>query len=375
MVFVWPAWAADDEAARVVVLANASNAESIQLAEAYVERRGIPHANLIALPLPMDEIVTWAQFVEFLHRPLQDELLRRGWIDAVAMDLFDEAGRRKIAVSSHRISYLVVCRGVPLAVAHEPALEALPVAPNGRAEFRTNAAAVDSELSLLAWARPPVNGWVANPLFGSEGVSLEGRQVIRVSRLDGPTHAQALALIDGALHAERHGLAGRAVFDLGGPEPMGDRWLEDAMTVARGAGFNLTVDREPATFTGELEAGTVALYFGWYAPDANGPFVAPGFRLAPGAVALHIHSLSARTLRREQEGGWTGPLVALGAAAAVGNVAEPYLQLTHRPDLFLRALVAGETLGEAAYRSLPALGWMSIVVGDPLYRPFLHRTP
>jgi uncharacterized protein (TIGR03790 family) len=112
------------------------------------------------------------------------------------------------------------------------------------------------------------------------------------------------------------------------------------------------------------------LYFGWYAPDANGPFVPAEPRLARGAIAIHIHSLSARTLRRETDAGWAAPLVAKGAAATFGNVAEPYLQLTHRPDLLLQALAKGATLGDAAYEALPALGWMAVLVGDPLYRPF-----
>ena len=35
-----------------------------------------------------------------------------------------------------------------------------------------------------------------------------------------------------------------------------------------------------------------------------------------------------------------------------------------------RALSAGRTLGDAAYYALPALSWQTIVIGDPLYRPF-----
>jgi hypothetical protein len=56
--------------------------------------------------------------------------------------------------------------------------------------------------------------------------------------------------------------------------------------------------------------------------------------------------------------------------ATVGNVFEPYLELTHRPHLFLRALARGATLAEAAYFSLPELSWQAILIGDPLYRPF-----
>ena len=37
----------------------------------------------------------------------------------------------------------------------------------------------------------------------------------------------------------------------------------------------------------------------------------------------------------------------------------------------MRALSRGQTLGEAAYYALPALSWQAVVIGDPLYRPFL----
>jgi hypothetical protein len=101
----------------------------------------------------------------------------------------------------------------------------------------------------------------------------------------------------------------------------------------------------------------------------NGPFTLPGFRFPPGAIALHIHSYSAQTLR-SAESNWCGPLIARGVTATMGNVFEPYLQLTHRPDLLVRALLRGEAFGDAACYAQPALSWQTVVIGDPLYRPF-----
>ena len=72
---------------------------------------------------------------------------RRGWIDAIAMDLFDEVGRRKYAISGHRIVALVLCRGVPLRIAHDPLLFSEFKPYTDHVEFRTNEGAVDSELS------------------------------------------------------------------------------------------------------------------------------------------------------------------------------------------------------------------------------------
>ena len=112
-----------------------------------------------------------------------------------------------------------------------------------------------------------------------------------------------------------------------------------------------------------------ALYFGWYSGNAEGPFTLPGFSFPPGAIALHIHSYSAATLR-SATAGWCGPLLAHGVTATMGNVFEPYLHLTHRPDLFMRSLARGATLVDAAYFALPVLSWQAVLIGDPLYRPF-----
>ena len=38
--------------------------------------------------------------------------------------------------------------------------------------------------------------------------------------------------------------------------------------------------------------------------------------------------------------------------------------------MFNDRLLHGLTLAESAYASLPALSWMAVIVGDPLYRPY-----
>ena len=356
-------------AARVVLLANSADPDSLRVARHYAEVRGVPLENIIALKLPLAESITWREFVVTLWEPLLDELLRAKWVDAIPMALTDPVGRRKLAVHGHRIGALVTCRGVPLKIEHDPALD-LGTALMQRAEFRTNAGAVDSELSLLAQPNYPIAALVPNPLFQKENPdALERLQVVRVSRLDGPTVEDALGLVDRAVAAERTGLLGRAYVDSGGIHGAGDRWLEALAIQLESLGWAPAVDRDPATLSATARCDAPVLYFGWYASDLNGPFALPGFRFPPGAIAFHIHSYSAGTLRSTTSG-WTGPLVARGVTATVGNVFEPYLEQTHRPDLFFRALARGATLVDAAYFSLPAFSWQAMLIGDPLYRPF-----
>jgi len=61
-----------------------------------------------------------------------------------------------------------------------------------------------------------------------------------------------------------------------------------------------------------------------------------------------------------------------GAAASLGNVYEPYLQLTAHLDIFNDRLLHGFTFAESAYMATQVLSWSSVAVGDPLYRPYAN---
>lgn len=363
-------WAADDLAARTVIVVNARQAESVRLGEFYAEQRGIPRANLVALPMPVEESITWREFVDQVWQPLQDELHRRGWLEGTLSERLDALGRRRTALTGHRLAYLVLCRGTPLRINEDPVLAMPEEAGRVPSQFNRNQGAVDSELSLLAQAPRPVVGFVGNPLFQAKVASdLSAELVVKVARLDGPSDADVRAMIRSALEGERQGLLGRAYVDLGGPHLSGDRWLEAARTKLVGLGFFCDVHASPGEFGVADRFDAPVLYFGWYSGNANGPFLREGFRFPPGAIALHIHSYSAATLRTRTNH-WCGPFVARGVAATFGNVFEPYLEFTTRPDLLLNRLVEGATLGDAAYFATPVLSWQTIVLGDPLYRPF-----
>jgi hypothetical protein len=128
-------------------------------------------------------------------------------------------------------------------------------------------------------------------------------------------------------------------------------------------------DDTPEIFPEAYPMTDCALYYGWYTENLAGPFVRPDFHFVPGAIAVHIHSFSARTLR-DPNATWVGPLLTKGAAGSVGNVYEPYLQFTAQLDIFNDRLLHGFCFAESAYMSMRVLSWMSVMVGDPLYRPY-----
>lgn len=356
---------------RVVILANAEDPDSLRIAHYYAQKRGVPVENIVSLPMPMAETITWREFVLSIWQPLQDELVRREWIDGSTTKLFDEVGRRKMAFSGHNISYLVICRGVPLRINHDSILLS-EVKGLDRNELKTNRGSVDAELSLLAYGPYNINAFVPNPLFRAKAPSeLLEETVVKVARLDGPTVGDVLGLINGTLEAETNGLIGRAYVDVKGPHKQGEAWFELAIKSLESMNFAPEINREPGTFKAGDRMDAPALYFGWYAGSLNGPFALPGFRFAPGAIAIHIHSYSAATLRSDSSG-WCGPLVARGVAVTTGAVFEPYLQFMHFPHMLIDGLALGMNVGDAAYYALPTLSWQNVLVGDPLYQPFKH---
>jgi uncharacterized protein (TIGR03790 family) len=362
--------AASDAASTVVVLANETVPGSMAVARHYLEARGIPAENLVALPMPISETVTWQQFVAEVWEPLRQRLVDGDWIAAEAPAGRDDLGRLRREISGNRIGYLVICRGVPLRIADDPSLGERILRASLREELRRNDASVDGELALLAWSAPPASGPVVNPAYRIRDRNRnEWSRVVRVSRLDGPSDEIAMRIVDDSIAAEREGLDGRAYIDTGGPHPDGDLWLRDAAATLEARGVSTHVDRESPVFPADFPLENAAIYLGWYSGNVEGALAREGFRFRPGAIAMHIHSYSAETLR-SPDARWAGPLVAHGAAATTGNVNEPFLEFTHRPDLLVEALLRGERWGDAVTYALPAFGWQAVAIGDPLYRPF-----
>jgi hypothetical protein len=197
--------------------------------------------------------------------------------------------------------------------------------------------------------------------------------IMLVCRLDGPSVATVKNMIDGAIAAEQGGLDGFAYVDMrgisDGPMAVGDRWLAGAADELRHFGMPVVMDTLPDLFPDDFPMEHAAIYLGWYSGSIQGPMAKPAFRFVPGAVAVHIHSFSAATLR-DSHANWAAPLLAHGAAATLGNVYEPYLGLTTNLDFFADRLRNGFTFAESSYAAQPVLSWMATFVGDPLYRPF-----
>jgi len=360
-------------AAHLVVVYNADSPSSADLAHYYAKARSLPEERLLGIHCPTDEEISRAQYRE-IEKAIRAYLMEKKWLGASTVP----AGPGISVATHNEVWCLVLIQGIPLKIAHDPTLQE---PPTKLAALNTNAASVDSELALLPTAGAPLTGVVANPYYSFMGShpfdELDARQMILVGRLDGPSEAIVRRMIDDAIYAERHRLAGRAYVDTQGLTDKkngyykGDEWMVAGAQKLEEAGWQVGVDHDPKVYPENLPWRDVAIYGGWYTEKATGPFmrdaVPPIF--TRGAVAYHLHSYSAATLRSTTEH-WCGPLLARGAAATMGCVYEPYLDLTPHWDIFIDRLLNGASFIEAAYASEKALSWMTTFVGDPLYTPF-----
>ncbi len=365
---------------QVVVIYNSCLPESRGVANYYAEKRAVPSSQVIGFNLSTNEDMSRAEFRDSLQRPLAKWLEdRQLWhIGSQSTPTTnDQPARVDWVVRQSKIRYAVLCYGIPLRIESDPTVKE-EAATKQRPEMRRNEAAVDSELALLPLVDEPLPlaGPLRNPVYSfTNSAQLHPTNgVLMVARLDGPSAVIARGLVDKALQAEKDGLWGRAYVDLRGTtEPgykIGDDWLRNAGEICRRLGFETVFDEKPETFPAGFPLSQIAIYMGWYAENACGPFAQTTVEFMPGAFAYHLHSFSASTVRSTTTG-WVGPFLAKGATATMGCVFEPYLPGTPEMAVFIaRFVFYGMTFGEAAYACQPVLSWQTTVVGDPLYHPF-----
>ena len=342
--------------AQVVVVYNAESKRSEQCARAYCAKRSVPAAQCIALRgLPKEQDITRQVYDTKLRYPILLHARQHSW----RLPVTPQQGLKPVYA-------MVLMPDIPLRVREEQE----PGKKQGL--LFQNCASVDSELALLG-----VNYATAGPLnnpFFNQSASLEEAKppVLAVTRIDAPDDATIRRMIQFPAEVEKRGLWGWSVVDQGGPYPQGDEWFTSIARMARENGQPLFQEESKATLAPAFPLmSDTAVYFGWYANPANGPFnpnTAADFRFAPGAVAYHLHSYSGTSVKNPAT--WVGALLQRGAAVTAGNVYEPTLGGCLKPDVFFDRLLKGYTVAEAALMATPWLSWQGVVLGDPLYRPY-----
>ncbi|MBV9009544.1 MAG: TIGR03790 family protein [Verrucomicrobia bacterium] len=356
---------------QTIVIFNSASPESVSLAKFYAEKRGIPRDHLVPLDCSTQEEISREEYDSMIADPVRQAFDEHGWWKVHDTD----DGRKR--VDALAIHFVALIKGVPLkirATADYPGDNPGPGPMQNR-----NEASVDSELSALPLFTQQISGAVTNRYFQSYKpiADFSEMPLLLVTRLDGPDVLTVRRMITDAIATEKNGLWGRAYVDAAhNTNPgfqVGDQWMANIVEQLHKVGVPVVYEDTPAIFPDGYPMSDCALYYGWYAGNIAGPFNQPGFKFVPGAIAAHIHSFSASTLR-DPNTGWAGPLLARGAAATVGNVYEPYLELTAHLDILNDRLLHGFTFAESTYMASRVLSWMNVSLGDPLYRPYYNWT-
>ncbi|MBL6828952.1 MAG: TIGR03790 family protein [Puniceicoccaceae bacterium] len=353
----------------MVIVVNRNDPDSLSIGQHYARQRGIPESRIVHLTAPIKETISIAEYANTVANPLLNALLENEWVKGVKAGSKDVYGRERLSVSIHSIPFVVLIKGVPLRITNDPMLIE-ESSTNLPTQFRVNNGSVDGEITLLlAPPRTSMTALVPNPYFEKTSISpTDANRLLRVTRLDGPTKANVMNLIDRTLIAEEIGLMGRAYIDTGGPHAKGDEWIRAAGAIAEGAFFDIDYETSKRAMDYRDRLDAPAIYMGWYRPHAQAQWRSPRWPVPPGAIGFHLHSFSGTSVRSTQT--WLGAFIAQGYCATVGNVYEPYLEHTHRPQVLLAHLMSGGSFGEAVALSTPSLSWQSVAIGDPLYRPF-----
>ncbi len=373
-VFVQAHELSDAEATLVVY--NENEPRSEEIAQHYSQKRNIPKDHLLGISCPNKEEITREEYDKTILHPIrefvkQENLISYGTVPSTYGRL------QLVPATSNALRFMVLCYGIPLKIAYGPQ-GIIPEEFKGlRKNYLATAAAVDSELANLPTLKIPTVHFLENPIYEQTFAQTKdwNLRMICVARLDGPTPEIARNLVDDAVQAEHTGLYGRCFFDMrglteaDGEYQKGDDWIRESKELFKKQHWEIVSDNQRAIFDENVHAKNCAIYAGWYVSDIAGAFKAASFRFRTGAIAYHLHSGSATSLRTSTRY-WTGPLLARGVAATIGCVYEPFIEMTPHINVLFQRLLEGCSFGEAAYSCQRYISWMNTVVGDPLYRPF-----
>lgn len=340
-----------DDPRRWAVIYRRDLAASAQWAAAYRLSRNLPHANLIGLDLPADEVISLSDF-----ESLRDAVI--GYLQNNGLD--------------GSIMGLLCGPGVPGLYVDEDD------------ELRSVAGSLRRlQSSTLEAANPHVGSMQSAPDVRLAAGQMQN--ILLTARIDGPDPEASLAMMQRAAALEALSVlsadTARLWLDPHGPatefhQSRGAQMLDWADSAQRGQlRLHLHIPPEEAA-PGESEPGFPMIendgfYWGW-----NETWPAEDFFGASGArIFFTSISVDAPTagLMRTAPDDWAGEAIAAGYAAAAGACRAVGGSALPLVGAFFDALRRGWTLAEAWLACLPVLHAGQMLMGDPLLRLRLPR--
>ncbi len=309
-----------------------------------------------------------------------------------------------------KINFIVLTKGTPIRVSGAPMGSCdenskEPEATRGHPS-------VDSYLAAMDYATLPDVRKMAITGSGAKGAAYINRYWNAaepfshtkfggyiVTRLDGLTEADALALVSRAITAEATPLDllkhEKVLLDVQPKFGLGDKGTQPGPII----GTVITRESDWSEFNADMrhahdllqqreisdeldlveafvgQRSNLLGYFSWGSNDANFSHDAyESLTFAPGSLSDTAVSTSARTFL-PTEGGQSllTDLIAHGLTCGKGYVDEPELQAIASPTIALDRYTSGYTMAESLFAASHFVGWEDIIVGDPLCCPFARR--
>lgn len=366
----------------VVVVYNSALAVSDSVKNYYVNKRNIPETNVIGIYLPDNKSgygatynsrsgqisgpvynkSTWNFYQNYIEIPLMNEMKSRT-VDGVSL--------------KNKAKYIVVVKGIP---------QTLNSTGSFNDQYHYNAS-VDALLCLLfqdfmmlfgTHYRTQFNAYYAVDLsysfdhhFKSKHYS-NGRFHLSylVSRLDGgayPNNYETIKqAIDNGITTDK---SGKNVFILDDKDTY-NRYLdlkgaEEYLTTRK---FNTEFNTNSRYLTShELPVMGYSSHGVHSGLSQDYIINTLQFNYAKGAVFNTAESFNGWSFneREAKNQGLLADFISKGGTGGIANVHEPYSGSIARTSIFFTAYAMGYSLVEAAYMSIPYLGWVQTVVGDP----------
>jgi len=319
----WAPMAKALEARHVVLLVNRNDPASVEIADYYRQRRGIPEANVIELALPHGRDALTEDEFNRLHAEMQRRL---------------PPGAQALALAWTR-PWRAGCMSI------------------------TSAFAFGFDKSFCSSACGQTSP--SRYFNGGNGLSETLPKPLPAMMLAGETVEQVKQLID-------RGIASDYSY------PMGKIYLvrtEDAARNVRASMYDAIEEQLPGLEIASLnvaQASGLDDVLGYFTGAVRVPAL-DTLKFLPGAPADHLTSFGGRLLGNTQQMSALEWLKA-GATASYGTVVEPcnHLSKFPHPGVLLYWYANGDTLIEAYWKSVAWPG-EGVFVGEPLARPFGTR--
>ncbi|MBN2582439.1 MAG: TIGR03790 family protein [Planctomycetes bacterium] len=332
----------------VVVVANVRSADSVAVANAYRDARGIPDRNICLIDLPVES-----------SRPqntIPFELYEKAVLDPLGKFLREHPGRE-------RLHFMVLCPDLPLRVNC-----------GERIKTRSMASLLTMPGAEKALQRPKNPYMDRREAFEriARDAAGDGRMFL-VTCLRGYELRDAMDLVRRSVEADGSAPKGTFHFVLSPHVRQFDttvKWLE-----SRGMAARLSDNGKPVR-----GADDVAGYFSGGSYSGLGWSDISSNTYLPGCLVDMLESYGAmwnnwRTFSYHMQVpvAW---MIRAGATGVHGATDEPFADsfpTSGHTETLLSNYLAGCNLAEAYWSAIPYLGWQNAVFGDPLCAPYAVR--